>query len=124
MRDGSVDKTYKPLSGKVMLGRWLKWKLCTNIYTSLMGPSRICRAVWAAYSDGTLRACTRPCAVPTPAASVVPKPSQTVKLQTLAGFCGEEVIKRKSRIFQKDPRDGGLEYKTESLEFYSARGKS
>lgn len=49
MQDGSVDKseTYKPLSGKVMLGRWLKWKLRANIYTSLNGPSRIGRDVWA-----------------------------------------------------------------------------
>lgn len=62
MRDGSVDKTetYKPLSGKVMLGHWLKWKLWANIYTSLTGPSRICRAVWAAYSDGAFRPCTHP----------------------------------------------------------------
>lgn len=36
----SPDKpeTYKPLSGKVMLGHWLKWKLCANIYIGLMGP--------------------------------------------------------------------------------------
>lgn len=40
MRDVSVDRTetYEPLSGKVMLGRWLKWKLCANIYTGLMSP--------------------------------------------------------------------------------------
>lgn len=45
-RDGSVDKTetYRPLSGKVKLGRRLEWKLCANIYTSLTGPSRICLA--------------------------------------------------------------------------------
>lgn len=40
MQDVSVDRTetYEPLSGKVMLGRWLKWKLCANIYTGLMSP--------------------------------------------------------------------------------------
>lgn len=49
----------KPLSGKVKPGRWLKWKLCANIYTSLMGPSRICRAVWATYSNRTFCPRTR-----------------------------------------------------------------
>lgn len=58
MRDGSADttQTYKPLSGKVMLGRRLKWKLCANIYTSLTGPSRICRDVWATCSNRTFGA--------------------------------------------------------------------
>lgn len=89
MRDGSVDKTetYKPLSGKVMLGRWLKWKLCANIYTSLMGPSCICRAVWATYSKRTFRACTHPRAAPTtPAVLFIQKRSQAVKRQSLATF--------------------------------------
>lgn len=32
LRDGGVDRTetYEPLSGKVMLGRELKWKLCAG----------------------------------------------------------------------------------------------
>ena len=32
LRDSSVDRTetYGPLSGKVMLSRWLKWKLCAG----------------------------------------------------------------------------------------------
>lgn len=31
-RDSSIDRTkiYEPLSGKMMLGHWLKWKLCAG----------------------------------------------------------------------------------------------
>lgn len=58
MWDGSVDRTetYEPLSGKVMLVRRLKWKLCANIYTGLMRPSCICHAAWATYSNCMLHA--------------------------------------------------------------------
>lgn len=86
MQDGSVDKTetYKPLSGKVMLGRWLKWKLCANIYTSLTGLSRICRDVWATYSNRTVVPARAPSPQPTPAVSFTQQLSQTVELQPVA----------------------------------------
>lgn len=125
MRDGSVDKTYKPLSGKVTLGRWLKWKLCTNIYTSLMGRSRICRAVWGRvfrwHAPGP-RAATPPSQHP--AVSAIPEPSQNGETAEFGSVLWRGGNKKEHLESPRKIREmEGWNIKSEFFEFYSARGK-